>query len=250
MPALFSTTEWNTHLEIAFLDASSANAFGLPAAREFSALIKRYKKWTKPVVVRSAHARVFCSGGQLSDYARLKSKAAGLKINREITNVLDSFGRWPVVKLAVVEGDVFGGGMEWLARFDYRWSAPSAVFAFWQRKIALSTGWGGGEWWAKRVGEDRVRQLLLEARLLSAGEALRLRLVDRVLTRWSLKEEVEAWARAMSMAGDENVRSSKTAPAYIKLTQWSSRRENKLFADLWMGPEHRAVLEKWKNKKK
>lgn len=230
MPNVFSVTEWNTHLEIAFLDAASANAFGLPTAREFAALVKSYRKWTKPVVVRSAHARVFCSGGQLSAYAKLKGRAPGLKINREITSVLDAFGKWPVVKLAVIEGDVFGGGMEWLARFDYRWSVPSALFGFWQKRIGLSTGWGGGRAWALKIGEDRVRQLLMEARLLSAVEAQRLGLLDRVVTRWSLKEEMESWARRMDAS----------------LVGWSAKGEARLFSDLWMGPAHQAVLKKWK----
>lgn len=231
MSSLFSATEWkNSHLEITFHDPATSNAFGLPAAREFSGLIKSYKKWPLPVVVRGGHPRVFCSGGQLADYAKLKGKAPGLKINREITSILDAFGNWPVPKLALVEGDVFGGGLEWLARFDFRWSLPSALIGFWQARIGLSPGWGGGRVWASKIGEDQLRRLLMEARLLSADECVRLGIVDRVVTRWNSAAAVTAWAREV----------------HSHLVDWSGARESKVFSDLWMGPKHQAVLKRWK----
>jgi enoyl-CoA hydratase/carnithine racemase len=84
------------------------------------------------------------------------------------------------------------------------------------------------------IGEPAVRQLLLEARLIGAREALRLRLVDRVICDWLVDAEIEAWCEAMSSGTVAAVRS------------WSVARESRLFSSLWLGPIHRAVLQKWK----
>ncbi len=203
----------------------------LDAARVLRGVVKEFRAWRGLVVVTSGHRSMFCSGGNLSDYAKLRGRAPGLKINREITACLDAFGKWPAVKLAVVEGDVLGGGMEWLARFDYRWSVPSALFAFWQRRIGLSTGWGGGRAWSAKIGEDKVRSLLMEGSLLSAEAALRLGLVDRVMSSWKIRKAAELH----SVSG--------------VLSDWSVARESKIFSSLWMSEEHRSVLEKWKKKK-
>lgn len=217
-------------LLVEFHAPPSSNALSLEAARELANVVRAHRRWSLPVVVRSAHPRMFCSGGNLADYAKLRGKAPGLRINREITRHLDGFARWAPLKLALIEGDVLGGGMEWLARFDFRWGTPQAVFSFWQRRIGLSTGWGGGGAWAEKIGEDVVRKLLLEAKILSARRALSLGLIDRIVTPWRALDEVKAWCADMSGAQ----------------TDWSSKKENEIFQGLWHGPEHKAALARWR----
>jgi enoyl-CoA hydratase/carnithine racemase len=234
----FKVAELPHHLHLDFFAPAAGNAFGLEVARELSDVRKQYRKWTKPVVVSSVHPSLFCSGGNLSDYQQLKTKSAGLKVNREIGKHLADFGRWPVVKLAVVEGDVLGGGMEWLAHFDYRWSTPYAYFSFWQRRIGLSFGWGGGRAWALKIGESRVRALLAESRLLSAEHAARLGLVDRVMPTWKIRENVMSWATWMDK------------PAAARVSGWSVAGEAALFSELWMGEDHKAALAKWRKSSK
>jgi enoyl-CoA hydratase/carnithine racemase len=229
--AHFKVSEFNNHLELSF--SAPGNALSLSVARELASVQKKYKKWTKPVVVASTHPSLFCSGGNLSDYKKLKDKASGLKINREIQKHLDGFGAWPVVKLAVIEGDVLGGGLEWLARFDFRWSTPHVFFSFWQRRIGLSPGWGGGKIWAARIGEEKLRQVMLEAEIFSAGTALRWGLVDRLHSTWKIREEVNEWAQVMC------------EPTVRGLLKWKSSKEAATFQKLWMGPEHRAALKRW-----
>jgi enoyl-CoA hydratase/carnithine racemase len=232
--AAFNVTESESCLWLEFNVPDSANAFSLEAARELAGIQKRFKKWRAPVVVSSANPRVFCSGGNLSDYQKLKGKSAGLKVNREITRHLDAFGAWPAPKLALIEGDVMGGGVEWLARFDFRWSVPHALWSFWQRRIGLSTGWGGGRAWARRIGEERVRALLIEGRLLSAYEAERLGLADRIVNATRARAFAAEWVVRLAALPGQDV------------AGWSVAGESRLFESLWLGPEHRKVLAKWK----
>ncbi len=229
----FKVTESTNALNIEFFIPDAANALGLEAARELKKIQKAYAKWKKPVIVRSVHPRLFCSGGNLTDYKKLKGRAPGLKINREIESILNTFGSWAVPKLALIEGDVLGGGMEWLARFDFRWSTPNAFFAFWQRRIGLSSGWGGGRVWAGKIGEDNVRRLLIEARVLSAAEARREGLLDQVYSAWSMSQEAERWAARL---GGESSN---------KIVKWKASSEAQIFSSLWLAPEHSSILKKW-----
>lgn len=237
MDSAFKVFECDTYLHLEFSVPSTANALSLQAAQDLSSIQKRYADWERPVLVTASSGRLFCSGGNLSDYKKLKGKAAGLKVNRQIEKSLNHFGKWNVVKLAVIEGDVLGGGMEWLARFDFRWSTPEVVLAFWQRRIGLSTGWGGGSAWARIIGEEQVRRLLLEGRLLSAPEALRLGLLNRVLPAWQIRKEAVSWLSQLHK------------PSITTLTKWSVAREAKTFSSLWMGTDHARALHAWKAKK-
>ena len=232
--SLLTVEEKSSYLSIRFLAQESANALSLNAARELAALPKKFKASKKPIVVSSAHPRVFCSGGNLTDYKKLKSKGDGLKVNREISKALDAFGAWPVMKIAYVNGDVLGGGMEWLARFDFRWSAPHALFAFWQRRIGLATGWGGGAWWARKIGEDRLRQLLIEAQPLPASQAMKAGLIDRVVLDWRRESELAQFCQGLE---------SDSARA---ANRWSAKEESKIFSNLWLNKEHAEVLKRWK----
>lgn len=231
---MFTVAESKNFLKITFLDRKNSNALNLTSARELSRLVKAYKKWTQPVVVKSGHPRLFCSGGDLTEYKKLKSKSEGLKINREITRELNNFGEWAVNKLAVINGDVLGGGMEWLARFNHRWILPHVFLSFWQRRIGLTPGWGGGEWWSAKIGEDRLLRLLLEARLQSAEESLRLGLVDRIVSKPYLGAEVDAWASRMNFAISS------------ELLNWKSSKAEKTFSKLWLASEHSRFLRGWK----
>jgi enoyl-CoA hydratase/carnithine racemase len=232
--ALIRIREEKVHLELEFLALESSNALSLAAAVELGAIVGKYRKWSKPVVVLSGHPKVFCSGGNLTDYKKLKTKAEGLKVNREIEKHLSAFEKWPVIKIAAVAGDVLGGGMEWLACFDFRFCAPGCALGFWQKRIGLSTGWGGGARWARILGEDRVRRLLLQSELLTPEAALRLGLIDRIVPAWKLRQEVERFVLLL----DSEILNS--------LQQWSPRGEQKTFGRLWLTGAHQKFLANWR----
>lgn len=231
--ALIKISEEKTHLALEFHAPDSSNALSLAAARELASAAKKHKSWRRPVIVTSAHPRLFCSGGNLSDYKKLKGKAAGLKVNREITNCLNTFANWRAAKLAVIEGDVLGGGMEWLACFEYRWCTPEVMFAFWQRRIGLSFGWGGGRRWTAAVGEDQTRKLLMEAALIPAESALGLGLIDRIIPKWKIRAESSRFADLLD------------SEILHRLRNWSAKSETKIFSDLWLAPAHKKFLASW-----
>lgn len=230
----FKISEFPHHLHLEFFAPKEGNSLGLSSARELSAIQKKYKNWKRPIVVSSSHPTLFCSGGNLSDYKKLKGKAPGLKVNAEIQKHLSAFAAWPAVKLALVEGDVLGGGLEWLACFDYRWSTPHALFCFFQRRIGLSPGWGGGSRWSAIVGEENVRKLLVESEMISAGAALHGGIIDRVHSSWKIREAVVDWALRIDTEAAQS------------LLRWKALSEKQIFGKLWMGPAHRAALARWK----
>ncbi len=234
MAAAFQLVDHKVYLELRFTSLSSGNALGLEAAKELAQIAKAHKNYQRPVVVTSGNSRLFCSGGNRSDHKKLKSKTAGLGVARATARQLDAFARWPVVKLALIEGDVLGGGMEWLARFDFRWSTQHALFSFWQKRLGLSTGWSGGKNWANRIGELQVRQLLLEGKLLSAFEAHELGLVDRVVSPLKIRSELLLWCERHTPASTPH------------LVRWTPQNERTTFGKLWWGPEHRDSLKQWK----
>ncbi len=173
----------------------------------------------------------FCRGGNLKYYNELKSKLSGLKANREIRLSLKRLSTLPIPCIAVVRGDVFGGGLELLSCFDYVYSTPQALLGFWQRKVGLSFGWGGGYRYLRRMTPHRLTVLALEARSLSAFEARELRLLDEVIPSDTVGTKVHRKLTELLTQSNET---------YKQIKLWSVANEINIFEKLWWSAEHRS----------
>lgn len=223
-------------LHVAFSDSTSRNSFSVRAANELASVLDLHLDQFDGLVF-SAVGRVFCSGGNLSDYAAMTDPEHGKSVNRRITDVLDRLARIDKPTACVVTGDCFGGGIELMSAFDVVFSVPHAVYGFWQRRIGLSFGWGGGARIESRIGTHSMKRLALSAANLSAREALGIRLIDFIVPETLILGAAESCVRSMSSLPQAPVGPMKA---------WSQEREMDIFEALWWNEEHRRVLEKRK----
>lgn len=238
---------------ITFSDPASRNAFSFRAAEElWSTIENNYNQNLFDGLLFRAEGRVFCSGGQLSDYATMMEAGGvrvpaaangpelGRQVNRRISEILERLALLEKPTVCLITGDCFGGGLELMSAFDGVLAAPHAMFGFWQRKIGLSFGWGGGHRLQERLGSKRTRQLALAAATVPASEALALGLVDAVHPEPLLDAAGEAWLRRWM-----NLPRAPVGP----LKSWDvtrerepHQREREIFEELWGNEEHRETL--------
>lgn len=216
-------------LWVSFSDPASRNAFSIAAARELRAVLNGSFR----ALVFSAPGRVFCSGGQLDDYASMASADEGRRVNDEIRDVLTKLASLPVPTIACVAGDAFGGGVELISAFDYVLSVPHAMFGLWQRRIGLSFGWGGGARLEKRLGAGVLRSLSLSTHAVSAREALSIGLVDQLVSPAALEATAASLASRLIALPPEPVATLKA---------FSHETEAGDFNSLWWNPSHSSVL--------
>ena len=217
-------------LWVSLSDPKSRNAFSITAARELRSLLDSPSYLA---LVFTAPGRVFCSGGQLDDYATMTTPDEGRRVNDEIRNTLAHLTAISVPTIACVSGDAFGGGVELLSCFDYALSVSHAMFGLWQRKIGLSYGWGGGARLEKRIGSQALRDLSLSARTIGAREALAIGLVDQLVQPSELQETATGLAAQL-------IRLPKESHATLKSFDALSEADD--FNKLWLNPSHSAVL--------
>jgi enoyl-CoA hydratase len=215
---------------IEFDDPGSRNSFSLKAAE---ALAVALQSGSYDSVIFQARARVFCSGGNLSDYAAMKTADPGKEVNRKITEILTQLSQLPVPTFCLISGDCFGGGLELMSAFDFIYSSPHAVFGFWQRKIALTFGWGGGARIEARLGKQKTNRLSLSAGTIGAQEALSIGLIDEL----HLAEKLETAAK-------EKIKSLRNLPTtpLSTIKAASEKTEQEKFEELWWNPEHLKIL--------
>lgn len=228
-----------------FENIEHGNSFSTSAAYELTQLVKKIKKNKNLGLVISSRHKVFCSGGNLSDYANLgdanlKSKNAGLKINSQIKKSFEELKSLPIPTVCALTGDCFGGGLEWISYFDKIYASPHSLLGMWQKKLSLSWGWGGGYYLKQRVSKSSLKNLLLEGRTFSALHAKQIGLIDDIFPIETIFDEAIQYCLLASKL--------PSIPNEI-LKNSNLKDEEKVFKKLWMNEEHQKILIEFKNKK-
>lgn len=152
------------------------------------------------IILTGAGEKAFVGGAdirELSELDVLEGRAFSRK-GQELFNRIDGFVK-PVI--AAVNGYCLGGGCELAMACHLRIASRSARFGQPEVKLGLIPGYGGTQRLPRLVGEGRALELLLTGEMISADEALRIGLVNRIVDDGRLLEESTAWAAKIMKNG-------------------------------------------------
>ena len=130
-------------------------------------------------VFRSGRPHIFAAGADMAEMQRFSAWDA-YEFARLGQELFDAIERLPFLTVAIIDGDCFGGALDLVLSFDVRLATPRSRFAHPGARLGIVTGFGGTSRWRKVISRRAANQLFLANRVLSAGEALSLGLVDRV----------------------------------------------------------------------
>ncbi len=230
--SLIKHTLKNDVLWMTLTDSKSGNAFSPSMAADFH---KIRQTCSHQALVVQSEGRFFCSGGNLRHYQSLKTKDEGLQQNQEIQDILKDLEQSQVPTVALVDGIVLGGGIEFLSAFHQIIATPSSLFGLWQRRIGLTFGWGGQSRLQQRMGFARTRQWLHNGKTHSAWAAQEMGLVDAVVLRESLVFKATKVLSEISEFGRDS---------FARIQEHSSDQET-AFKKLWLSGRHKDVLSRF-----
>jgi enoyl-CoA hydratase/carnithine racemase len=162
----------------------------IPSEVEGSGRVGRAARPTRPDA--STHARhdklltfasvrpnLFAAGADMAEMQRFTGHDAEefARLGQELFARIE---RLPMITVALIDGDCFGGALDLALAFDFRFATPRSRFAHPGSRIGIVTGFGGTSRWRKVLSRPAANQLFLANRVLAADEALRVGLVDRV----------------------------------------------------------------------
>jgi enoyl-CoA hydratase/carnithine racemase len=149
------------------------------------------------VVITGAGNLAFSAGADLKERqhmteAQIRSFLARL---REVTRTIELSD---AIFIAALNGAALGGGCELALACDLRVAAPDALLGLTEVTLGIIPGGGGTQRLPRLIGPGRAKDLILSGRKLSAEEAYRLGLINRVAEVRSVLDEALALARAIS----------------------------------------------------
>ncbi|HTK90708.1 MAG TPA: enoyl-CoA hydratase/isomerase family protein [Verrucomicrobiae bacterium] len=139
------------------------------------------------IVLTGAGPRAFSVGADISGDLSASAETA-----RVVSHALLKYDAFTKPIVAAVNGDCVGGGVELLLSTDIRGAAPHARFGLPEVKWSIYPFGGATVKLIQQIGHVHAMDLLLTGRLVDAGEAARLGLINRVVPA----DELMPWALA------------------------------------------------------
>jgi enoyl-CoA hydratase/carnithine racemase len=159
----------------------------------------------RAVVLTGAGERSFCVGADISGDLSASAETAHV-VNRALLKNT-GFSK-PIV--AAVNGDCVGGGVELLLSTDIRAAVPEARFGLPEVRWSIYPFGGATVKLAQQIGHVHAMDLLLTGRLVDAGFAERVGLVNRLVPRDGLMEWAFDIADAIAGNSPSAVQAVKT----------------------------------------
>jgi enoyl-CoA hydratase/carnithine racemase len=124
-----------------------------------------------------------------------------------LVNVLNS---WKPM-IAAINGAALGGGLEIALACDLRISSEDAIFGMPEVTLGLIPGWGGTQRLPRMIPSAKAAELLLTGKPISAQEAYRIGLVNKVVPFSELMPAAKGMAETLCRRAPLAVRAAKQA---------------------------------------
>src|SRR5690242_11607742 len=158
------------------------NALDAATLRELARAIRELRRdgGVRALVVTGAGEKAFSAGADIAAMAAMTAAEghAYSQLGHEVLGRLEALAI-PVV--AAVNGVALGGGLELALACDLIVASEKARLGQPEINLGLIPGFGGTQRLVRRIGQTRARELIYLGHAITAEEALRIGLVNRVV---------------------------------------------------------------------
>jgi len=164
------------------------------------------------VLIITGTGRGFCSGLDLNALAQIGTTAPPEELRvlvrhwQEVFNALENL---PQVTIAAINGITLGAGIEMILCCDFRVASTRALFGLPETKLGIIPDLGGLTRLTRTVGPSWAKEMVLRARNISAMEALRIGLLNRVADHGDMMGVARKWATQFAELPPPAVRQAK-----------------------------------------
>ncbi|HEV7374370.1 MAG TPA: enoyl-CoA hydratase-related protein [Pyrinomonadaceae bacterium] len=168
----------------------------LAELREVFERIERERN-VRAVILTGAGERAFSAGTDIGELSMMDVEEARLaaRSGQDVCDLIESCG---VPVIAAVNGLAAGGGCELALASHIRIASETARFSLPETKLGVIPAYGGTQRLPRVLGSNRALEMMLTGAEVTAYEALRLGLVNRVVAHAQLLSEAETLAREIA----------------------------------------------------
>lgn len=153
---------------------------------------------TVKIIILKAQGEAFCAGADLGYLQQLQhfSYEENLADSNHLKELFLQIYTLKKVVIAQVQGHALAGGCGLATVCDFVFAVPEAKFGYTEVRIGFIPAIVM-IFLLRKIGEARSKQLLLSGELITADEAMRLSLINRIIPKENLEQETMAYATSL-----------------------------------------------------
>ena len=163
----------------------------------------------RAMILTGSGEKAFVAGADIKEFETMTTEGAA-EFARSGQLLFTRLERLKVPVIAAVNGFALGGGLELALACDFIIASENAKFGLPECTLGIMPGFGGTVRLPRRIGPAKARELTFTGQMISAGEALVMGLVNRVVPQKDLLATAQEFAKAVSQ------RAAPRAVAMIK----------------------------------
>ena len=199
---------------IVFDNQARRNALSLDMWRGLAEIVADYARddEVRVAVMVGAGDKAFVSGADISEFEKHRATAeAEEAYNRISADAQAALAQFEKPLLAMIRGYCIGGGLAVALNADIRIAADDARFAIPAARLGLGYGFAGMRTLVALTGPAAAREIMFTASRFDAADALRIGLVNRVVSADRLEATVREVAGTIAGNAPLTVRAAKAA---------------------------------------
>jgi enoyl-CoA hydratase len=162
------------------------------------------------LVLTGAGDKAFVAGADINELAACNSLTAK-NFSRKGHTIIGKLQELHIAVIAAVNGFALGGGTEIAIACDFIYASENAKFGQPEINLGIIPGFGGTQRLPRLIGVNMAKEMIFTGKLISAAEALRLGLVNKVVAPEALMDEVMKTAGEIASKGKVSLRAAKQA---------------------------------------
>jgi enoyl-CoA hydratase/carnithine racemase len=204
------------------------------------------------VLIFTGTGRAFSAGGDIEYFERDWSTRKFRAENHRLTQFFDELELIEKPVLAAINGLCTGAGLQITLSCDIRVASDQAKFGFRENNIGLIPGAGGCSRLVKLIGYGKAKELIFTGEMISAVEAERIGLVNRVVPHVESMSHTRALAEHLLTRAPEALGLAKRILWHSVTSDFATGRMLEALAQsvLVKSKDHREGIRAFREKRK
>ena len=160
------------------------------------------------VLVITGDGKAFVAGADIAEMVH-KNQAEGQDFSTFGQRTFDRLEKLKIPVIAAINGYALGGGLELAMACDFRFASKSAKFGQPEMNLGLIPGYAATQRLSRLTSLGNALYLILTADTISAEDALRIGLVQKLTEPETLLEETMKIATRMASNGSQAIPAAK-----------------------------------------
>jgi enoyl-CoA hydratase len=225
------------------IDHPPVNALNTATMTELAALMDQVAADANvKAIVLTGNGMAFVAGADINEIATIDSPEKAKELVRQGHLVLDKIEQMKKPVIAALNGVALGGGLELAMACHVRIASDRAKLGLPEIGLGIMPGFGGTQRLPRIVGWAKATEMLLTADPITAQEAFRVGLVNKVVPESDVVKNALGMAKKMASFGAKGIEAimesleygrshdlaeslEKEVDCFARLTQTSDMRE-------------------------